>query len=143
MSDLHIKFQGELTQTGHKLIQRVYYEDTDCSGAVYHARYLHFMERARTEFIRCKGLIQSQSHKQDTPELSVAFVVGRIAIDYLKSARMDDVLTIVTEPKSAKGARMILEQRIYRGDEMLIKADVTVACINGNGRPRRLPESLL
>lgn len=142
MSELHIKFQGELIQKGHKLTQRVYYEDTDFSGAVYHARYLHFMERGRTEFIRCKGLIQSQSYKQNMPEESVAFVVGKISIDYLKSARMDDVLTIITEPTFAKGARMILEQSIYRDKELLTKADVTVACINGNGRPRRLPESL-
>ncbi|MEP2981062.1 MAG: tol-pal system-associated acyl-CoA thioesterase [Lentilitoribacter sp.] len=136
-------FTGELTENGHRLVQRVYYEDTDFSGAVYHARYLHFMERARTEFIRCKGLIQSESHATENPADAVAFMVGRIEIDYRRPARMDDVLTIATEPLRAKGARMVLSQKIHRGEELLIEAQVTVACVNGLGRPRRLPESLL
>lgn len=136
-------FSGELTEHGHRLVQRVYYEDTDFSGAVYHARYLHFMERARTEFIRCKGLIQSESHATDNPADAMAFMVGRIEIDYRKPARMDDVLKIITEPLRSKGARMILSQKIYRDEELLIEAQVTVACVNGHGRPRRLPDTLL
>lgn len=136
-------FSGVLTADGHSLVQRVYYEDTDFSGAVYHARYLHFMERARTEYIRCKGLIQSESHVANAPEDSIGFVVGRIEIDYVSPARMDDILTILTEPISARGARMVLSQSIYRGGDLLIKSQVTIACVNGNGRPRRLPESIL
>lgn len=136
------QFEGKLTDEGHELIQRVYYEDTDFSGAVYHARYLHFMERGRTEFIRCKGLIQSETLNKSDPENAVAFMVSKIEIKYLKPARMDDVLTIETEPVTARGARMELSQRILRGGEALIDAKVIVACVNGHGRPRRLPESL-
>lgn len=137
------QFEGKLTDTGHELVQRVYYEDTDFSGAVYHARYLHFMERGRTEFIRCKGLIQSETLNADDPDNAVAFMVSKLELKYLKPARMDDVLTITTEPVLARGARMELSQRILRGDEVLIDAKVIVACVNGNGRPRRLPESLI
>lgn len=136
------QFEGKLTDKGHELIQRVYYEDTDFSGAVYHARYLHFMERGRTEFIRCKGLIQSETLNQNDPENAVAFMVSKIEINYRKPARMDDVLIITTEPIAARGARMELTQCILRGDETLIEAKVIVACVNGHGRPRRLPESL-
>lgn len=136
------QFEGKLTDQGHELIQRVYYEDTDFSGAVYHAKYLHFMERGRTEFIRCKGLIQSEILNENDPESAVAFMVSKLEIKYLKPARMDNILTITTEPIMARGARMELSQRILRGDEVLIDAKVTVACVNGHGRPRRLPESL-
>lgn len=136
-------FGGSLTDNGHELVQRVYYEDTDFSGAVYHARYLHFMERARTEFIRCKGLTQSQTHDSASPDDAIAFVVSNIAIDYNLPARMDDVLKIVTEPISLRGARMELHQRIYRDTDLLTDAKVTVACVNGNGRPRRMPKVLL
>lgn len=136
------QFEGKLTDTGHELVQRVYYEDTDFSGAVYHARYLHFMERGRTEFIRCKGLIQSETLNADNPENAIAFMVSKIEIKYLKPARMDNILTITTEPLAARGARMELSQRILRGDELLIDAKVVVACVNGHGRPCRLPESL-
>ena len=75
---MSLHFEGQLTDDGHELIQRVYYEDTDFSGAVYHARYLHFMERARTEFIRCKGFIQSEEHSQIDPQESAAFLVVHI-----------------------------------------------------------------
>jgi len=141
---MSLHFEGRLTDEGHELVQRVYYEDTDFSGAVYHARYLHFMERARTEFIRCKGFIQSEKLGQTDPENSAGFVVTHIDIKYITPARMDDVLTILTIPLQVKGARMKLSQNIYRQDQdCLIQSVVTVACVNGNGRPRRLPESLL
>lgn len=139
---MNYQFEGKLTDQGHELIQRVYYEDTDFSGAVYHARYLHFMERGRTEFIRCKGLIQSEALNKADPENAVGFMVSKMEINYLKPARMDDVLTITTIPLAARGARMELSQSILRGDEVLIDGKVIVACVNGHGRPRRLPEIL-
>lgn len=133
---------GYLQDGGHRLSQRVYYEDTDFSGFVYHARYLHFFERGRTDYIRLLGVSQGALHQQADPADAVAFVVRRMEIDFRSPARMDDVLTIVTRPADVRGARMLLEQSISRQDELLASASVTVAVINGFGRARRLPDAL-
>jgi acyl-CoA thioester hydrolase len=117
---------------------RVYYEDTDFSGVVYHASYLRFMERGRTELIRQLGIAQSELFDG---EMALAFAVRRMTIDYLKPARMDDLLTIETTPVSAKGAKMEINQRVLRGAEVLTTAHVLVACIGG-GRPQRIPDRL-
>lgn len=133
---------GELTEHGHVLRQRVYYEDTDFSGVVYHARYLHFLERGRTDLIRHLGVSQSGIHQADNPVDAVAFVVRRMEIDFQSPARMDDILTIRTRSEEIKGARMTLFQAIECDGRSLIAAKVLVAVINGLGRPRRLPEAL-
>jgi acyl-CoA thioester hydrolase len=117
---------------------RVYYEDTDFSGVVYHASYLRFMERGRTELIRQLGIAQSELFDGET---ALAFAVRRMTIDYLKPARMDDLLTIETLPLAAKGAKLELSQRVLRGTQVLTTADVLVACIGG-GRPQRIPDAL-
>jgi acyl-CoA thioester hydrolase len=124
--------------TPHRLPVRVYYEDTDFSGVVYHASYLRFMERGRTEQIRALGVEQRELFDGDTP---LAFVVRRMTIDWLKPARMDDELIIETVPVAARGATLDLKQRVLRGDEVLLTADVLVACV-GAGRARRIPEAL-
>jgi len=134
---------GQLQNGGHVLTQRVYYEDTDFSGFVYHARYLHFFERGRTDYIRLLGVSQGALHGKSDPADAVAFVVRRMEIDFKSPARMDDVLTIITKPGEVRGARMMLEQSILRGDEPLASAAVTVAVVNGLGRARRLPDTLL
>ncbi|MDP2732388.1 MAG: tol-pal system-associated acyl-CoA thioesterase [Hoeflea sp.] len=134
---------GHLSEGGHLLTQRVYYEDTDFSGFVYHARYLHFFERGRTDYIRLLGVSQGALHAKTDPADAVAFVVRRMEIDFRSPARMDDVLTIATRPTDVRGARMQLEQTISRDDEVLATALVTVAVINGLGRARRLPEALM
>ena len=134
---------GHLRDDGHELTQRVYYEDTDFSGFVYHARYLHFFERGRTDYIRLLGVSQGALHAQDDPAEAVAFVVRRMEIDFKSPARMDDVLTISTRPVEVRGARMQLAQTISRDDQVLAAASVTVAVINGFGRARRLPEALM
>lgn len=134
---------GELSDGGHLLKQRVYYEDTDFSGFVYHARYLHFFERGRTDFIRLLGLSQGQLHAQADPADAVAFVVRRMEIDFRSPARMDDVLAISTRPVEVRGARMQLSQTISREEDVLAQAAVMVAVINGFGRARRLPENLM
>ena len=131
---------GELTAEGHRLFQRVYYEDTDFSGVVYHARYLHFLERGRTDYLRCLGVEQSALISAD--EEGLVFVVHRMEIDFKASARMDDVLTILTSTEKAGGAKMVLNQEIRKGDQLLIAARVIIAVINARGRPRRLPETL-
>lgn len=132
---------GKLNADGsHRLIQRVYYEDTDFSGFVYHARYLHFMERARTDYLRCLGVEQSALHQMDGEGLM--FVVHRMEIDFKAPARMDNVLSIETATEKAGGAKMILNQKIMRDDTLIIAAKVIIAVVNASGRPRRLPETL-
>lgn len=135
-----IPLSGALTDAGHVLTQRVYYEDTDFSGVVYHARYLHFMERGRTDFLRCLGVEQARLHAGEGEGL--AFVVHRMEIDFKGSARMDDILTIVTVSEKAAGAKLVLAQEVRVGERLLIAARVTVAVINRAGRPRRLPADL-
>jgi acyl-CoA thioester hydrolase len=131
---------GELTGGAHRLMQRVYYEDTDFSGLVYHARYLHFLERGRTDYLRCLGVEQRELLNAD--EEGLVFVVHRMEIDFKGPARMDDVLTIRTVTQKAGGAKMVLMQEICRSDTLLISARVIIAVINTRGRPRRLPETL-
>ncbi|MDX3929149.1 MAG: tol-pal system-associated acyl-CoA thioesterase [Shinella sp.] len=132
---------GVLTAEGHELVQRVYYEDTDFSGVVYHARYLHFLERGRTDYLRLLGVEQAAlSIEGDTEGL--VFVVHRMEIDFEGPARMDDILTIATRTEKAGGAKMVLAQEIRRDGQLLIAAKVIIAVINAKGRPRRLPEEL-
>jgi acyl-CoA thioester hydrolase len=140
MTDLLHHLSGQLVDGGHRLLQRVYYEDTDFSGLVYHARYLHFLERGRTDYLRCLGCEQSALLSVD--EEGLVFVVHRMEIDFKAPARMDDVLTILTRTEKAGGAKMVLVQEIRRDDVLLISARVIIAVINRNGRPRRLPETL-
>ena len=132
---------GELTEHGHRLIQRVYYEDTDFSGFVYHARYLHFMERARTDYLRCLGVEQSALHQLEDGE-GLMFVVHRMELDFKAPARMDNILTIKTRTEKAGGAKMVLAQQIFRDQTLLMSAKVIIAVVNATGRPRRLPEDL-
>ncbi|WP_119256723.1 tol-pal system-associated acyl-CoA thioesterase [Shinella zoogloeoides] len=141
MTDLPHHLSGELSEAGHRLVQRVYYEDTDFSGVVYHARYLHFMERGRTDYLRLLGVEQGSLVLEEDRE-GLVFVVHRMEIDFKAPARMDDILTILTSTEKAGGAKMILNQEIRRGDQLLIAARVIIAVINAAGRPRRLPEAL-
>lgn len=122
--------------TQHLFPLRVYYEDTDFSGVVYHASYLRFLERGRTEFIRACGIDQQKLHR----ETGVYFVVRRMEIDWIKPALMDDELVVETAPAALRGASMILSQRILRGQEVLTTAEVVVAILK-DGRPTRLPDS--
>ena len=141
MSDLPHALAGHLTEAGHRLVQRVYYEDTDFSGVVYHARYLQFLERGRTDYLRLLGVEQGALAIEGDTE-GLAFVVHRMEIDFKAPARMDDILTIETATEKAGGAKMILLQQIRRGEQLLIQARVIIAVINGRGRPRRLPQGL-
>ena len=140
MDDQKFRLAGELLGDGHHLTQRVYYEDTDFSGLVYHARYLHFLERGRTDYLRCLGCEQSALLSAD--EEGLVFVVHRMEIDFKQPARMDDVLEILTTTEKAGGAKMVLQQEIRRGGTLLILAKVVIAVINRDGRPRRLPETI-
>src|SRR5580693_4395169 len=106
-------------QTLHSLTLRVYYEDTDFSGAVYHANYLRFLERARTEWVRGTGFDQRAAFEA-TP--STNFVVKRLSIEYLRPAFMDDVITVETRLIEARGASLLLAQRVLRGEDRLVEA---------------------
>jgi acyl-CoA thioester hydrolase len=121
---------------------RVYYEDTDFSGMVYHASYLRFMERGRTNYLRLLGADQRALFEETEEEApGFAFVVRSMQIDFLKAARMDDVLEVITTPQEVRGASITLDQRVMRGDDVLIEARVQVAFVSG-GRARRIPEAL-
>lgn len=123
---------------GHRISVRVYYEDTDFSGVVYHASYLRFMERGRTELIRALGIEQRELFDGDA---ALGFAVRRMLIDFVKPAVMDDLLTVETRPTLARGATMELDQRVLRGEEVLVTAQVKVACVGG-GKARRIPDVL-
>lgn len=121
----------------HAMQIRVYYEDTDFSGVVYHASYLRFLERGRTEFLRAVGVRQNDLHAAE----ALAFVVRRMTVDWLKPARMDDLVTVETRPVEVKGASLLLAQRIMRGEDLLLTADVLVAAVAG-GRAARIPPAI-
>src|SRR5207249_10649271 len=108
---------GEIRDGRHHMAVRVYYEDTDFSGHVYHASYLRFMERGRTNYLRLLGADQRALFDETAHEApGFAFVVRSMQIEFLKAARMDDVLDIVTAPEEGKGASVLLKQRVVRGD---------------------------
>jgi len=133
---------GEIRDGDHHMTIRVYYEDTDFTGLVYHASYLRFMERGRTNYLRLLGADQRTLFEETAQEApGFAFVVRSMQIEFLKPARMDDVLDIVTAPQEVKGASVTLHQRVMRGEEVLIEAAVQVAFVSG-GRARRIPEPL-
>lgn len=138
MSEILIPLAGAFAGGAHRLTVRVYYEDTDFSGIVYHANYLKYLERGRTDQLRLAGIDQSALHEA---EGGLAFAVRRMTIDWLKAARMDDVLTVETRTTAMKGASIAIAQRILRGEEVLLTADVLVAAIRG-GRPARIPDAL-
>lgn len=131
---------GYLEDGTHHLRQRVYYEDTDFSGVVYHARYLHFFERGRTDFLRCLGVEQRSLHTID--EEGLAFAVHHMDLKFIRPARMDDILEITTVTKKATGVRLVLDQAIHAHGELLTTATVTVVIINKYGRARRMPDAL-
>lgn len=113
---------------------RVYYEDTDLAGIVYHANYLKFMERARTETLRRHGLTQTDLAKED-----VFLTVTAMDIAFKAPARIDDLLTVEAIPVSTTGVRGVIAQRVLLGTQELCTATVTVVCMNASGRPVRMP----
>ena len=137
-----VPLDGEIRDGRHVLVVRVYYEDTDFTGVVYHANYLRYMERGRTNYLRLIGADHRalfEATEKEAP--GFAFVVRSITIDFLKPARMNDVLEINTEPEEVKGASITLRQRVMRDGEVLVEARVRVAFISG-GRARPIPKPL-
>ena len=137
-----VSLDGEIRDGRHVLTVRVYYEDTDFTGIVYHANYLRYMERGRTNYLRLIGADHRALFEETEKEApGFAFVVRSMNIEFFKPARMDDVLTIVSEPEEVKGASTTVRQRVMRGDELLVEAQVRVAFVSG-GRARPIPKPL-
>ena len=130
---------GELTSAGHRLIARVYYADTDFSGVVYHARYLEFLERGRSDFLRLAGVHHTELIEGKHGE-RIVWVVRRMEIDFVQPARIDDILTVETRTDSISGARLVMAQELKRGEDLLVRARVEAAIIGEGGRPKRFPK---
>ena len=119
----------------HRFKVKVYYEDTDAAGVVYYANYLRYMERARTEFLLEKGIDVAEHHNG-----GILFAVLRVEIDYKKPARLGVIIEVVTEVTETSRVTISLRQDIFKDDKLLVEGAVRLACIDGNGKPRRLPE---
>lgn len=131
--DLAGRIEGET----HILPVRVYFEDTDTGGVVYHANFLKFCERGRSDFIRLLGIEAKALADPGKGEPSI-FVVRRVEIDYLKPGHMDDVLEVVTSCAEIGSASLVLDQEVRRGDLLLAKAKVTVVLVSSSGKPQRI-----
>ncbi len=117
---------------------RIYYEDTDMGGIVYHANYLKFIERARSAWVRELGIDQNMMRTRD----GLIFAVRRIEAEYLAPAHFDDALSVETRTVQVTGARLVLEQAVTRAGEKLFQALVTVVCLTETGQPARLPANV-
>ena len=122
----------------HHFLLRVYYEDTDLAGIVYYANYLRFIERARTEWVRTLGVDQTALKRDE----GIVFAVRRVEADYLQPAKFDDELVVETSTLQVTGARIVLQQDVTRGDEVLFSAQVTLVALTETGQPSRLPANL-
>ena len=127
--------EGRFEGAEHRFPVRVYFEDTDLSGVVYHANYLRFMERARSDMLRLAGVDQRSVMEAG----GGAYAVADLRIRYLAPARLDDALLVVSTVRQVRAASVVIQQRVMRGAAMLSDAEVTAALVAPNGRPRRQP----
>lgn len=121
----------------HHFRLRVYYEDTDLAGIVYYANYLKFIERARSEWVRELGIDQLSLKAE-----GLVFAVRRVEADYLAPARFDDLLVVETSQEQATPARLVVRQVVKRSETVLFSALVTIICMDGAGKPVRLPAAI-
>jgi acyl-CoA thioester hydrolase len=128
---------GRFVGAEHRFAVRVYFEDTDLSGVVYHANYLRYMERARSDMLRLAGIDQRGFHEAGEG----AYAVASLAIRYRAPARLDDDLLVVSRVRSAAAASVAIHQTVRRGDAVLADADVVAALVAPTGRPRRQPRA--
>ena len=126
---------GRFDGIEHRFPIRVYFEDTDLSGVVYHANYLRFMERARSDMLRCAGIDQRAAHEAGEG----VYVVRNLAIRYVAPARLDDALCVVSRVMRVRAASVDIHQRVMRGGELLTQADVEAAFVAPSGRAKRQP----
>ena len=128
-------YQGHFDGARHLFAVRVYFEDTDFSGVVYHARYLHFMERARSDMLACVGIDQRTLHAAGQG----AYVVTQMHIKYRRPAHFDDALVVISTVEAVRAASCDIHQTVMRGDDILTEAQVTAAFVSPDGKPRRQP----
>ena len=131
---------GRFEGREHILPVRVYYEDTDFTGLVYHGNYVRFFERGRSDFLRLAGVGHADLLAGETP---LAFVITSMDLRFLKAARIDDALIVRTTYDALRGPRLTIRQTIERGGEVLCRAEVEAAVIDLTGRPRRAPATLI
>ena len=128
-------YQGHFDGARHLFAVRVYFEDTDFSGVVYHARYLHFMERARSDMLACVGIDQRTVHAAGQG----AYAVTEMHIKYRRPAHFDDALVVISTVEAVRAASCDIHQTVMRGDDILTEAQVTAAFVSPDGKPRRQP----
>jgi len=133
----HQHLAGRFSGREHILPLRVYYEDTDFAGVVYHANYVRYLERGRSEFIRAIGASHTSLMQSATP---ATFVVAGLKMKFVRPARVDDCLEVFTAMQWIRGARIFTRQSIFRGNELILEATVENICVSLQGRPRRLPK---
>jgi len=131
---------GRFEGREHRLPVRVYYEDTDFTGLVYHANYVRYFERGRSDCLRLMGVGHAELLDGDQP---MAFVVSKMGLSFLRPARIDEELLVRTCYDAVKGPRLLICQAITRGEDVLCRAEVEVVCIHMDGRPRRPPRTLV
>ncbi len=131
---------GRFEGRDHLLPVRVYYEDTDFTGLVYHANYVRYFERGRSDFLRLVGIGHAQLLNHDPP---MAFVIAEMALTFVKPARIDDALVVRTRYQRIRGPRLIISQSVERGADVLCRAEVVAVCIHLDGRPRRPGRALV
>jgi acyl-CoA thioester hydrolase len=129
-------YSGQFDGPRHLFAIRVYFEDTDFSGLVYHARYLHFMERARSDMLACAGIDQRAAFEGDEG----VYAVADLSIKYRSPAHFDDALLVVSTVEHVRGASVVIHQRVMREQQILAEASVTAAFVSRDGRPRRQPK---
>jgi acyl-CoA thioester hydrolase len=130
-------YSGHFVGREHRFAVRVYFEDTDFSGVVYHASYLRFMERARSDMLSCAGIGQSAAFAGGDG----VYAVADLSIKYVKPARFDDALLIISTVAQLRAASVLIHQRVMRGDERIAAADVHAAFLSPEGRPKRQPQA--
>ena len=128
-------YEGSFRGGEHRYAVRVHFEDTDAGGVVYHASYLRFMERARSDMLRLAGIDQRRALESGEG----VYAVAELAIRYRRPARLDDALLVVSRVTEIRAASCSIQQRVMRGDEMIADAEVTPAFVGPQGRPKRQP----
>jgi acyl-CoA thioester hydrolase len=136
---LETRGDGRFDGVVHILPIRIYYEDTDLSGVVYHANYLRYMERGRSEFFRCAGIARLAMIEAKEP---AAWTLRRASLEFSRPARVDDLIEVRTRATALSGARMLADQKIYRGAELLVHGRVEACVMALTGKPRRIPDDV-
>ena len=127
---------GQITADGHKLAIRIYYEDTDAAGVVYHSNYLKFAERGRTEALYALGWDQQRLYEED----GIVFVVRHCEVDYCAPARLGEIVEICTRLAEIGGSRFLMEQTVTKDAKILVAMKIMIVTVGRNGRPTRVPD---